>query len=73
LPEELAEVQKLARDFADKEIAPAAAQDDRKYAFRKGLVVKMGELGSYGEESKCPAERQNQVNRTSRRLLPCSR
>jgi hypothetical protein len=40
LPEELAEVQKFARDFADKEIAPAAAQDDRKHAFRKDLVVK---------------------------------
>jgi glutaryl-CoA dehydrogenase (non-decarboxylating) len=48
LPEELAEVQKLARDFADKEIAPAAAQDDREHAFRKDLVVKMGELGFYG-------------------------
>lgn len=48
LPEELAEVQKLARDFAAKEIAPSAAQDDREHRFRKDLVGKMGELGFYG-------------------------
>ena len=48
LPEELAEVQKLAHDFADKEIAPGAAQDDREHRFRKDLVGKMGELGFYG-------------------------
>ena len=48
LPEELAEVQKLARDFAEKEIAPSAAQDDREHRFRKDLTLKMGELGFYG-------------------------
>jgi glutaryl-CoA dehydrogenase (non-decarboxylating) len=48
LPEELAEVQKLARDFAEKEIAPATAKDDRDHVFRKDLVGKMGELGFYG-------------------------
>ncbi len=48
LPEELAEVQKLARDFAEKEIAPSAAKDDREHIFRKDLVIKMGELGFYG-------------------------
>ncbi|MEX0803434.1 MAG: glutaryl-CoA dehydrogenase Acd [Candidatus Binatia bacterium] len=48
LPEELAEVQKLARDFSEKEIAPTAAKDDREHAFRKDLVNKMGELGFYG-------------------------
>ncbi|MBM2804305.1 MAG: acyl-CoA dehydrogenase domain protein, partial [Deltaproteobacteria bacterium] len=48
LPEELAEVRKLARDFAEKEIAPSAAQDDREHTFRKDLVVQMGELGFYG-------------------------
>jgi hypothetical protein len=30
LPEELAEGQKLARDFSEKEIAPSAAKDDRE-------------------------------------------
>jgi len=48
LPEELAEVQKLAHDFADKEIAPTAAADDRDHLFRKDLVRKMGDLGFYG-------------------------
>lgn len=48
LTEELAEVQKLARDFAAKEIAPSAAKDDREHVFRKDLVAKMGELGFYG-------------------------
>ena len=48
LPEELAEVQKLAHDFAEKEIAPSAAQDDREHRFHKDLVGKMGELGFYG-------------------------
>ncbi|HJX09482.1 MAG TPA: glutaryl-CoA dehydrogenase Acd [Candidatus Binatia bacterium] len=48
LPEELAEVQKLARDFAEKEIAPTAAKDDREHAFRKDLVAKMGDLGFFG-------------------------
>jgi glutaryl-CoA dehydrogenase (non-decarboxylating) len=48
LPEELAEVQKLARDFAEREIAPAAPKDDRDHVFRKDLVGKMGDLGFYG-------------------------
>lgn len=48
LPEELAEVQKLARDFAEKEIAPGAAKDDRECTFRKDLVKQMGALGFYG-------------------------
>jgi glutaryl-CoA dehydrogenase (non-decarboxylating) len=48
LPEELAEVKYLARDFAEKEIAPSAAKDDREHIFRKDLLLKMGELGFYG-------------------------
>jgi glutaryl-CoA dehydrogenase (non-decarboxylating) len=48
LTEELAEVQKLARDFAENEIAPTAAKDDREHIFRKDLVIKMGDLGFYG-------------------------
>jgi glutaryl-CoA dehydrogenase (non-decarboxylating) len=48
LPEELAEVQKLARDFAEREIAPTAAKDDREHVFRKDLVTKMGDLGFFG-------------------------
>ena len=48
LPEELVEVQKLARDFADGEISPAAAKDDRGHVFRRDFVRKMGSLGFYG-------------------------
>jgi glutaryl-CoA dehydrogenase (non-decarboxylating) len=48
LPEELAEVQKLARDFSEKEIAPSAAMDDKEHIFRKDLVAKMGSLGFFG-------------------------
>lgn len=48
LPEELAEVQKLARDFAEKEIAPGIAEDDKGSIFRKDLVRKMGDLGFFG-------------------------
>jgi glutaryl-CoA dehydrogenase (non-decarboxylating) len=48
LPEELAEVQKLARDFSEKEIAPGAAKDDKEHIFRKDLVEKMGSLGFFG-------------------------
>jgi glutaryl-CoA dehydrogenase (non-decarboxylating) len=48
LPEELAEVQKLARDFAEKEIAPSAAKDDKEHIFRRDLVTKMGSLGFFG-------------------------
>jgi glutaryl-CoA dehydrogenase (non-decarboxylating) len=48
LPEELAEVQKLARDFSEKEIAPTAAKDDKEHIFRKDLVTKMGSLGFFG-------------------------
>lgn len=48
LSEELIAVRDLARDFAEKEIAPTAAKDDKEHAFRKDLIKKMGELGFYG-------------------------
>jgi glutaryl-CoA dehydrogenase (non-decarboxylating) len=48
LPEELAAVRELAREFAEKEIAPTAARDDREHVFRKDLVTKMGQLGFFG-------------------------
>ena len=48
LSDELIAVRDLARDFAAKEIAPTAAEDDRQQRFRKDLTVKMGELGFYG-------------------------
>lgn len=48
LTEELIAVRDLAREFAQKEIAPTAAKDDKEHAFRRDLVSKMGELGFYG-------------------------
>src|ERR671914_1118815 len=48
LPDELVAVRDLAREFAEKEIAPTAAKDDREHACRGDLVKKMGELGFYG-------------------------
>ena len=48
LSEELVAVRELARDFAEKEIAPTAAQDDKERKFRKELLLKMGELGFFG-------------------------
>ncbi len=48
LPEELIAVRDLARDFAEKEVAPTAAKDDREHNFRRDLTEKMGELGFYG-------------------------
>jgi glutaryl-CoA dehydrogenase (non-decarboxylating) len=48
LSEELIAVRDLAREFAEKEIAPTAAKDDKEKNFRADLVKKMGELGFYG-------------------------
>ena len=48
LSDELISVRNLAREFAEKEIAPTAAKDDKEGNFRGDLVKKMGELGFYG-------------------------
>ena len=48
LSEELIAVRDLAREFAEKEIAPTAAKDDKEQNFRGDLVRKMGDLGFYG-------------------------
>ncbi len=48
LSDELIAVRDLAREFADKEIAPTAAKDDKEKKFRGDLIKKMGELGFYG-------------------------
>src|SRR4030095_375808 len=48
LSEELIAVRDVARDFAEKEIAPTASKDDKAKKFRGDLVRKMGELSFYG-------------------------
>lgn len=48
LNEELKTIQKVARDFAVKEILPTVDEDDKAHRFRRDLVKKMGELGFFG-------------------------
>ncbi|AEG14407.1 Butyryl-CoA dehydrogenase [Desulfofundulus kuznetsovii DSM 6115] len=48
LPEELQDIKKLARDFAEKEVLPTVDADDKAHRFRRDLVKKMGELGFLG-------------------------
>ena len=48
LSEEDLLVQQTARDFAEKEIAPIAAELDRNHRFPSELIPKLGELGFMG-------------------------
>lgn len=48
LTDEQKAVQQMARDFADKEVAPIAAELDRTHRFPAELIKKMGELGLMG-------------------------
>jgi alkylation response protein AidB-like acyl-CoA dehydrogenase len=48
LSDEQREIQALAREFADGEIAPNAADWDREHRFPKEVFAKLGELGLMG-------------------------
>ena len=48
LTEEQREIQRLARDFAHREIAPHSSKWDRDSHFERSLVAKFGELGFLG-------------------------
>lgn len=48
LTEEQIMIQKLARDFAQKEVAPKIKENDQKAFFDKNILTKMGELGILG-------------------------
>jgi len=48
LSAEQREIQALARDFAQAEIEPNAADWDRQHAFSRDLLTKLGELGLLG-------------------------
>ncbi|MEN6326770.1 MAG: acyl-CoA dehydrogenase family protein [Syntrophomonas sp.] len=41
-------VQDMARDFAEKEIAPFVDQDEENHYYRREILAKMGELGLLG-------------------------
>ena len=48
LSEEQREIQALAREFADTEIAPHAAEWDREHRFPRDVLARLGELGLMG-------------------------
>ncbi|MBI2954625.1 MAG: acyl-CoA dehydrogenase family protein [Chloroflexi bacterium] len=48
LSEEQIAMRDLARDFAEKEIAPIVEEDEKHHRFRPEIVRKMGELGFFG-------------------------
>ena len=48
LTEEQIMIQKLARDFAQKEVAPKIKEQDQKAEFDRSILTKMGELGILG-------------------------
>ncbi|MCX8014404.1 MAG: acyl-CoA dehydrogenase family protein, partial [candidate division WOR-3 bacterium] len=48
LTEEQLMIQKLARDFAQKEVAPKIRENDQKAYFDMNILTKMGELGILG-------------------------
>ena len=50
LSDEIRAIQDTARKFAQKEIMPRMAEDDKNHAFQRDLVQKMAELGFFG----CP-------------------
>ena len=48
LPEDVRDIQQLAREFARKEILPGAAERDRTHEFPTELVQQLGEMGFMG-------------------------
>lgn len=48
LSEELVAMKELARDFAQKEIAPTVEEDEKTHRFRPERVRQMGSLGFFG-------------------------
>ncbi|HEX5147209.1 MAG TPA: acyl-CoA dehydrogenase family protein, partial [Conexibacter sp.] len=48
LTDEQREIRALARDFAEREIAPHAAAWDREHRFPKHVFAQLGELGLMG-------------------------
>ena len=54
LPEHLKAIKQTAGEFAQKEIAPYAKEDERSHSFRTEIVKKMGQMSFFG----CPIPEQ---------------
>ncbi len=50
LSKEIQAIQKVAREFARKEVLPRVAEDEKNHTFQKDLVLKMADLDFFG----CP-------------------
>lgn len=50
LSKEIQAIQKVAREFARKEVLPRVAEDEKNHTFQRDLVAKMAELDFFG----CP-------------------
>ena len=48
--EEIKAIQEMARKFAQNEIMPRVAEDEKNHTFQRDIINKMGELGFFG----CP-------------------
>lgn len=48
LTEEQRMIQEMARDFAEKEIAPYVEEDEENHYYRREILTKMGDLGLLG-------------------------
>ncbi|MBT8342748.1 MAG: acyl-CoA dehydrogenase [Desulfatitalea sp.] len=50
LGEDITAIRNMARKFAQNEIAPRIAEDEKNHAFQEDIIKKMGQLGFFG----CP-------------------
>ncbi len=48
LNEDLREIQRMAKNFAENEIAPYVEEDEKNHHFRRETLMKMAELGFFG-------------------------
>ncbi len=48
LEEHYAELKSSVADFADKVVAPVAAEHDKNHTFPYEVIAKMGEMGLFG-------------------------
>ena len=66
LSEDHEQFRRTVRDFAEKEIAPHAAQWDHDHHFPVDVIQKMGQLGLFGLNASCALASQASVNQSMR-------